>query len=142
MLAPAAVCRYAGPVAAKSVTGIDSPFELRRTRAAIGAFFYGRFQWWPCVGSRKACRFPRFPVCQPAYGHRLSIDSEDGDSNQPRSHTMTTLSPRAIRARAHRRMAFAALWSQSSASVRLKRYRAHMDRARAIEAAEKPEVRS
>jgi hypothetical protein len=39
-----------------------------------------------------------------------------------------------IRAYAHRRMALSALRANSSLSVRLKRYNAHMDQARALEA--------
>ncbi len=39
------------------------------------------------------------------------------------------------RASAHRAMARAALFSDSSARVRLRRYNAHMDKARAFEAA-------
>ncbi len=38
------------------------------------------------------------------------------------------------RAAAHRAMARAALFSDSSAAVRLKRYNHHMDKARALEA--------
>tara|TARA_B100000405_G_scaffold19995_1_gene15125 strand:+ start:3347 stop:3508 length:162 start_codon:yes stop_codon:yes gene_type:complete len=42
----------------------------------------------------------------------------------------------ASRARAHRKMAFAALRSDSSAAVRLKRYNHHMTKARRLEAQE------
>tara|TARA_A100001391_G_scaffold195512_1_gene172911 strand:+ start:490 stop:651 length:162 start_codon:yes stop_codon:yes gene_type:complete len=42
----------------------------------------------------------------------------------------------AIRARAHRKMAFAALKSNSSAAVRLKRYNHHMTKARRLEGQE------
>lgn len=44
------------------------------------------------------------------------------------------LNPSRLRAAAHRRMAFAALRADSSAAVRLGRYRAHMAKARALEA--------
>jgi|TARA_R110000851_G_C13099704_1_gene568055 hypothetical protein len=42
----------------------------------------------------------------------------------------------AIRARAHRKMAFAALKSNSSLATRLKRYRHHSAKARRLEAQE------
>lgn len=44
------------------------------------------------------------------------------------------LIPSAIRAFAHRRMALSALRANSSLSVRLKRYNAHMEQARNLEA--------
>ena len=44
------------------------------------------------------------------------------------------LNPSRLRAAAHRRMAFAALRADSSASVRLSRYQHHMAKARALEA--------
>lgn len=46
---------------------------------------------------------------------------------------MTIATARRSRAKAHRKMAFAALRSQSSASVRLKRYSKHMATARRLE---------
>lgn len=45
-----------------------------------------------------------------------------------------TRKPSKSRALAHRAMAKAALFSDSSVAVRLKRYSHHMDRARALEA--------
>lgn len=45
---------------------------------------------------------------------------------------MTVSLSRRARAKAHRKMAFAALRSQSSASVRIKRYSKHMDTARRL----------
>ncbi|SEI48466.1 hypothetical protein SAMN04244572_00504 [Azotobacter beijerinckii] len=52
-------------------------------------------------------------------------------------HTLT-LNPSALRQRAaaHRAMALAALRADSSLSVRLRRYRDHMDKANALEAQE------
>ncbi len=47
-----------------------------------------------------------------------------------------SLNPSKIRAAAHRAMALAALHANSSLSVRLKRYNAHMQAARALEAGE------
>lgn len=46
---------------------------------------------------------------------------------------MTALFPSVIRALAHRRMALSALRANSSLSVRLKRYNAHMDIVRTLE---------
>lgn len=48
---------------------------------------------------------------------------------------MPTLSPSAIRAFAHRRMALSALRANSSLSVRLARYNSHMTIARSLESA-------
>ena len=47
---------------------------------------------------------------------------------------MTILIPSAVRLIAHRRMALRALTENSSLSVRLKRYNAHMDIVRSLEA--------
>ena len=49
---------------------------------------------------------------------------------------MSTLIPPAIRALAHRRMALSALRANSSLSVRLKRYNAHMNIVRTLEGQE------
>ncbi|MEE3508154.1 hypothetical protein QN399_18105 [Pseudomonas sp. 10C3] len=46
---------------------------------------------------------------------------------------MHALTPSKIRAFAHRRMALSALRADSSLSVRLKRYNAHMEQARSLE---------
>ena len=46
---------------------------------------------------------------------------------------MTTLTPSKIRALAHRRMALSALRANSSLSVRLTRYNAHMAIVRTLE---------
>ena len=50
-------------------------------------------------------------------------------------HTLT-LNPSKARAAAHRAMALAALRADSSLSVRLKRFNAHMAKARVLEAQE------
>ena len=47
-----------------------------------------------------------------------------------------TLNPSKVRAKAHRRMALAALHADSSLSVRLSRYNEHMSKARALEVQE------
>ncbi|MFL1501224.1 hypothetical protein ACI77N_08490 [Pseudomonas sp. S191] len=47
-----------------------------------------------------------------------------------------SLNPSKIRAAAHRAMALAALHANSSLSVRLKRYNAHMQIVRALESGE------
>ena len=49
---------------------------------------------------------------------------------------MPALNPSAIRAFAHRRIAFSALRANSSLSVRLKRYNHHSEIARELEARE------
>ena len=47
-----------------------------------------------------------------------------------------SLNPSKVRAKAHRRMALAALHADSSLSVRLSRYNEHMGKARALEVQE------
>lgn len=59
-----------------------------------------------------------------------------------RSYTMTALIPTKVRALALRRMAIAALHADSSLSVRLRRYNAAMEKARALEACSVSEVRN
>ncbi len=50
---------------------------------------------------------------------------------------MHTLEPSENRAAAHRAMAMAALYANSSLVVRLRRYNHHMDIARSLESAER-----
>lgn len=130
--------RYASGAAAKSAAGIDSPEPQRRTSAAIqhGAFCcygdgaLGGFGLPGSFVSGLSTRPPSPP----------SIDSDAGDSDHKGVTTMAKLrlfpSVRSLqdRASAHRAMAKAALFSDSSAAVRLRRFNDHMEKARHLEA--------
>lgn len=128
---------YASSITANSVIGIDSPESQRRTSAAIqlGALFMPL--WRLCVGgfglpgsfvSGLSTRVQSPPL----------IDSDAGDSDHKGVSTMAPfrLFPRnpSARAAAHKAMAKAALFADSSAAVRLKRFNAHMQKARRLEA--------
>lgn len=140
-VAKSRVRRYRSPVAANSATGFDGPISKRRTGAPIsiaGAFFvpaypvYGGCAW---EASRPAgFRLPRSVNLRTA-ATIIRLTANCGSSNDANgAPPMTALIPPAIRALAHRRMALSALRANSSLSVRLKRYNAHMDIVRALEA--------
>ena len=134
------VRRYRSSVAAKSATGLGNPINVRRNSAPItiaGAFFvsadpfYGSCAWegFGPAGFLTS----RFSNLRTAATH--SLGNERGSSNITLgAPPMTALIPPAIRALAHRRMALSALRANSSLSVRLKRYNAHMDIVRTLEA--------
>lgn len=133
--------RYGLPVAANSAIGLGRSRNVRRNSAPItiaGAFFvpavtcYGglRGDTFGCAGfltSRSA------NPAQPATLIRLAANG--GSSSTLGATPMPTLSPSAIRALAHRRMALSALRANSSLSVRLARYNSHMAIARTLESA-------
>lgn len=133
--------RYGLPVAANSAIGLGRSRNVRRNSAPItiaGAFFvpavtcYGglRGDTFGCAGfltSRSA------NPAQPATLIRLAANG--GSSSTLGATPMPTLSPSAIRAFAHRRMALSALRANSSLSVRLARYNSHMTIARSLESA-------
>ncbi len=131
--------RYGLPVAANSVTGLGNPLNVRRNSAPItiaGAFFvpavtcYGGCAWEDFVPA--GFLTSRFTNLRTAATH--SLGNERGSSlftlGAPR---MPALNPSAIRAFAHRRMALSALRANSSLSVRLTRYNAHMAIVRELE---------
>jgi len=134
------VRRYRSFVAANSATGICSPISKRRNSAPItiaGAFFVPAV---PCYGG---CAQDTFGcagfrllrsanLCTAATQSCFAAGS--GSSHEVNgAPPMTALFPPAIRALAHRRMALSALRANSSLSVRLKRYNAHMDIVRSLE---------
>ena len=133
--------RYGLPVAANSAIGLGRSRNVRRNSAPItiaGAFFvpavtcYGglRGDTFGCAGfltSRSA------NPAQPATLIRLAANG--GSSSTLGAPPMPTLSPSAIRAFAHRRMALSALRANSSLSVRLARYNSHIAIARTLESA-------
>ena len=133
--------RYGLPVAANSAIGLGRSRNVRRNSAPItiaGAFFvpavtcYGglRGDTFGCAGfltSRSA------NPAQPAT--LICLAANGGSSSTLGATPMPTLSPSAIRAFAHRRMALSALRANSSLSVRLARYNSHMTIARSLESA-------
>lgn len=131
---------YARSVAANSAAGFRSLRTQRRTSAANqhGAFFMPL--WRLCVGGFG------LPVSFVS-GLRTRVQSpplfrsDVGDSKHKGVPPMAirlfpTLNPSKSRAAAHRAMAKAALFSDSSAAVRLKRYNSHIEKARLLEAKE------
>lgn len=134
---------YGFSVTAKSVTGRRNPFTSRRISAPIsaGAFFvpamcYGGCAWASFgLAGFLECRFPTLRTVA-----TQSRRKDRGDSSTLGVITMasfrlfpTRSAP--ARAAAHRAMAKAALFSNSSTAVRLKRYNHHMSKARRLEAA-------
>ncbi len=130
---------YRSPVAANSATGFCSPNIVRRISATIpkaGAFFvpevsiyggcaWGAFERAGCLTSRSAnLRTAATPTC---------FAASSGGPSTLGAPPMITLIPPAIRALAHRRMALSTLRANSSLSVRLKRYNAHMAIVRSCE---------
>ena len=133
--------RYGSPVAANSTTDLGGSNSKRRNSAPIkiaGAFFVSAFS---CYGglrrSTLGCagfRLPRSanPV-QLATLPCLAADrsgSSEVNGATPMKHTLI---PSKVRAFAHRRMALSALRANSSLSVRLARYNAHMAIVRTLE---------
>lgn len=133
--------RYGSDVAAKSANGLGGPNCTRRNSAPMmiaGAFFVPAFL---CYGglrrSTLGCagllvRRSANPV-QSATLICLAAD-RGGSSVQGASQMKYALSPSAIRAFAHRRLALSALRANSSLSVRLARYNSHMAIVRTLEA--------
>ncbi len=135
--------RYSAPVAVNPAAGRRGPIISRRTSAAktiAGAFFvlamplYGGRAW---AGFGLAgCLLSRSANPRTAATHNR-VAAIRGSSNRtvgapPMKH-LHALNPSRLRAAAHRRMAFAALRADSSASVRLSRYQHHMAKARELE---------
>ena len=131
--------RYGLPVAENSATGLGNPISKRRNSAPItiaGAFFvpavtcYGGCAWEAFVPA--GFLLPRFTNLRTAATHSLGNErgSSSAEGATPMKHALI---PSAIRAFAHRRMALSALRANSSLSVRLTRYNAHMAIVRELE---------
>lgn len=132
---------YIAPVAANSATGFDGPTYLahRRPIRQQALFLCLPFRVMAAVRGRPSgLPGSKFPVRQPAHScHPNSFDGEPWQLHlKLGAIPMHALIPSKIRAAAHRAMAIAALHADSSLSVRLNRYRHHMDRARALTAVE------
>lgn len=140
-------CRYSATVAANSVTGFDRPTNNRRTSVHVpkaGAFFSSALSFyggcaWDTFGY---AGFLLSRSVNPRTATTLIRLTANGGSSSTIGATPMTkrrilsLNPSKIRAAAHRAMALAALHANSSLSVRLKRYNAHMEIARALESGE------
>lgn len=133
---------YRPTVAANSATGRENPnikLAHKRPMSIAGAFsmpamslYGGRAR--EAFGSA-GCQLARFLT--PRTAATQSREKDRGSSmTQVGATHMHALNPSKVRAAAHRAMAIAALHADSSLSVRLNRYRHHMDRARALTAVE------
>ncbi|WP_146218544.1 MULTISPECIES: hypothetical protein [Pseudomonas] len=133
--------RYGLPVAANSAIGFGRPVSKRRNSAPIsiaGAFFalavsfYGgcvREAFGPAGFLLPQSTNPRTAATQ------IRLVANGGSSPAKGATPMKhALIPSAIRAFVHRRMALSALRANSSLSVRLARYNAHMSIVRSLEA--------
>ncbi|WP_035572219.1 hypothetical protein [Halomonas halocynthiae] len=128
---------YASRAGAKSSAGRENPSSNRRTSAPIdGAFLlpvsYGGCAW---AGFGLAgFLFDRFLT--PRMVATQSREKDRGDSNQIGVTPMKLFPTRnpAEKAAAHRAMAKAALFADSSAKTRLRKYNHHIEKARALEA--------
>ncbi len=134
---------YRPAAAANSATGFGDPSHVRRNSAPItiaGAFFVPAV---PCYGGCARETFgsagfltSRFANLRTAATHNRLATVRGSSDTTLGVRPMHALNPSKIRAAAHRAMAIAALHADSSLSVRLNRYRHHMDRARALTAVE------
>lgn len=133
--------RYSFAVAANSATGCRNPQRYRRTSAQFtiaGVFFRpqssvmaavcGQASAWPgsCISGIPT---PHMAATQ---SRRKDRGSSQNDMGAPHMHA---LNPFKNRAAAHRAMALAALYANSSLATRLARYNAHMSKARSLESA-------
>ena len=141
MLANATPCVYANCAGAKSSAGIDSPNTSRRTSAPHDGVFFASPLWVAVRGSLRAAGFLEYRSVNPRTVAHPSIDSELGDSSTLGVTPMASLRLSNVitrslsgRAAAHRAMAKAALFADSSASTRLKRYNHHIEKAQQLEA--------
>ena len=140
MLTAASTPANVTTVTAKSVAGFGDPINSRRTSAHrdTGAFFmpdhrdYGGCAW-ETSGSAGflESRFANLRTATPI----LFGDSGDGSSTLGATPMQFPTRNPSARAAAHRAMARAALFSDSSTRTRLKRYNHHMSKARAFDAA-------
>lgn len=135
MLASTQTQWHINSVHAKSwATGISSPSESRRTSATIpaGAFFVPALNGGGVWEAFEPAGFLDSRSANPCTAIALRLAAE-GDGSTNLGATMKILS-RASRAKAHRRMAHAALHADSSLSTRIKRYNRHVMTARQLEA--------
>ena len=134
---------YCLTVAANSATGFDGPNYPRRTSAALptaGAFFvpavrvYGGCAW----ETERSAGFltSRFANLRTAATLNRLATIRGSSSIQGATPMKHATNPSSSHAAAYRARALSALRSNSSLSVRLKRYNEAMAKARALEALE------
>ncbi len=140
-LAPVCVRMYRLPVAAKSVTGFGDPRNLAHKRPIRkqALFLCPQLRVMAAVrGIPSGMPGSKFPVRQPAYScHPRSFGDDSwqllNKLGATPMRTTLTLNPSKSHAAAWKARAFAALRSDSSLSVRLRRYNEAMARARSLE---------
>lgn len=133
-------------VAANPATGIGVPDNWRthRPRAVFlclqhGKSFCGRAVWRAFGLAGSNCRYANLhgsALPDWRQGWRKTIRTI-GAIAMTQRHTLAlnpSLPPERVRANWHRRMAMACLKANSSLAVRLARYHAHIEKARALEA--------
>lgn len=134
---------YAFRAGAKSSADLGRSNTTRRTSAPniVGAFFvpasYGGCAWdtFGCAGSR-VCRSANLRTVAPIRCLAASGDDSTTHGVTPMaSLRLSNLITRNLssRAAAHRAMAKAALFADSSTRTRLKRYNHHIDKAQQLE---------
>lgn len=139
-IAVASSRRYCASVAANSATGRRNPKISRRNGAQIttaGVFFRLQYSVMAAVCGQASAwpgaYYPGIPTLHTAATQSRRKDG-GGSTLKVGAPPMTALIPSKIRALAHRRMALSALRANSSLSVRLSRYNAHMTIVRTLEA--------
>lgn len=145
MLTSATNPGYASCAGAKSSAGRRNPFISRRNSAPIsaGAFFVPAERHGGCAWASFGlagfleCRFPTLRTVATQSRRKDRGDSSTlGVSPMTASIRLSSLITRSLkgRAAAHRAMAKSALFSDSSASVRLRKYNSHIEKAQQLEA--------
>lgn len=132
---------YSFPVAANSATGFGSPDKQkahRRHRSTAGAFFVPAVSFyggcvWGALG-RAGFLLPRSTNLHTAATQFCLVADRGGSSAEGASPMKHTTNPSRSHAQAWKARALSALRANSSLSVRLARYNAAMERARALEA--------
>jgi len=130
--------RYGSPVTVNPVAGCASPSKQKahkRHRSTAGAFFAPAVSFYGgCVREGfgpAGFLLPR--SCTPARSRHPSCASDVGGSSARGAVPMQTTRNPSTHAAAWKARAFAALRSDSSLSVRLRRYNEAMARARSLE---------
>lgn len=133
-------CGYDAVADAKSSVGRRNPVKQRRTSAPIMTALFLCPSVMAALRGRTSVRPVSFVsgIPTPRNVATQSRRKDRGDSLNKGVTNMTKLrlSLAHIRAKAHRRMAFAALHADSSLTTRLARYQHHIDLARRLEAQE------
>lgn len=126
---------YASRAGAKSSAGFSSLNESGRKSAANQHGAFSMPLWRLCVGGF-GLPVSLIPGLLTRVQSPPLFSSDVGDSMNQGVLPMKLFPTRkpSARAAAHRAMAKAALFSDSSAAVRLKRYNSHIEKARALEA--------